>query len=307
MLEVFTYLLPRIAPLFLLIFIGFISGKYLEMRKEGISKLSIYILVPIIMFMGVMKASLSITVIMLPLMVWGISTLACLTVLKLGRVVLEEKTQANILALAAGTANSGYFGIPIAFMLFEDHIVGLYITTVLGMTLFQNSVGFYVTARGNYTPKESFIKLLKLPVIYAFILGVVLSYAEMEIPEFLQEFFRNIQGAYVVVGMMIIGVGIAQIKEFGFNWKFTGLAFFARFVVWPTLAFAVYQLDKHSFGVLGEDAARVMILAGIVPLAADTVALATILKCHPEEMASTVLMSTFFALIYLPIMVSLFL
>lgn len=277
------------------------------MRKEGISKLSIYILVPIIMFMGVMKANLSITVIMLPILVWIISTIACFIVLNISRMTLSQKTQGNILGLAAGTSNAGYFGIPIAFMLFEDHIVGLYITAVLGMTLFQNSVGFYVTARGKHTAKESFIKVLQLPVIYAFFLGLLLSYAGTEIPEFLNEFFRNIQGAYTVVGMMIIGVGIAQIDKFGVNWKFTGLAFLARFVIWPAIAFAIYMIDSYSFEFLGKDAGRVLVLAGIVPLAADTVAIASILKCHPEEMASTVLLSTLFAIIYLPMMVAIFL
>ncbi len=257
------------------------------------------------MFMGVMKTNLSLSVIMMPIIVCCISTIACLIVLKLGRFILTEKTQANILALASGTANSGYFGIPIAFMLFEDHIVGLYITTVLGMTIFQNTVGFYITARGNYEPKDALKKVLGLPVIYAFILGVILSYANVEIPESLQEFFRNIQGAYVVVGMMIIGVGLSQIEKLGINWKFTGLAFASRFIIWPAIAFAVYTIDKMTFNFLGPDAWQVLVLAGIVPLAADTVAIAALLDCHPEEMASTVLLSTFFALIYLPIMVSL--
>ena len=191
-------------------------------------------------------------------------------------------------------------------MLFEDHIVGLYITTVLGMTIFQNTIGFYITARGNHTPKDALKKVLTLPVIYAFFFGIIFSYAGWEIPDFLQDFMRNIQGAYVVVGMMIIGVGIAQVKKLGINWRFTGLAFAARFVVWPAIAFAVYTVDKMTFNLLGEDAWQVLVLAGIVPLAADTVAIAAILDCHPEEMASTVLLSTFFALIYLPIMVSLF-
>jgi malate permease and related proteins len=44
----------------------------------------------------------------------------------------------------------------------------------------------------------------------------------------------------------------------------------------------------------------------IVPLAANTVALATELKVHPERAAIAVLLSTLFALFYIPFMAYIF-
>jgi len=304
-MQIFLSLLPQILLLYFVIFLGFISAKKLSLSKEGISLLSIYVLVPMVMFYGVMKTDISITVLAIPFIIWGVSTLSCVIIFKLSRVFVAEKTCANILALCAGTANSGYFGIPVAFMIFEPKLVGIYITTVLGMTLFQNSVGFYITAKGHHTAKESLMKVFKLPVIYAFLFAIILKYSGVdEIPKFLLPFLENIKGCYIIIGMMIIGAGIADMQKLKFNFKFTFFAFFGRFVIWPCLAFMVYKVDAVTLHLLNENFGKAMILAGIVPLAADSVAIATILKCHPEEMAYAVLLSCLFALFYVPFVAS---
>jgi predicted permease len=50
---------------------------------------------------------------------------------------------------------------------------------------------------------------------------------------------------------------------------------------------------------------HVLALLAIVPLAANTVAYATQLNAHPEKAAVTVLASTLWALIYIPLIMSL--
>lgn len=52
---------------------------------------------------------------------------------------------------------------------------------------------------------------------------------------------------------------------------------------------------------------QVMFLLSIVPLAANTVALATELKAEPEKAATSVFFSTLFVLFYIPVMTMLFL
>ena len=47
-----------------------------------------------------------------------------------------------------------------------------------------------------------------------------------------------------------------------------------------------------------------MILMSIVPLAANTIALASDLDVHPEEATIAVFLSTIFALFYIPFMVT---
>jgi predicted permease len=48
---------------------------------------------------------------------------------------------------------------------------------------------------------------------------------------------------------------------------------------------------------------QVMVLLSVVPMAANTVAIAADLRVHPEKAAVAVLATTFFALVYIPLVV----
>ena len=305
MIELFLNLSAKIIPLYFVIFMGYLAGKYFDISRESLGTLAIYFFVPIVMFHGVMTAGYSIGLLFVPIIVCLISCCACLTVFYLSRKYIPEKSQANLLGLVAGTSNSGYFGIPIAMVLFDERGVGIYITVVLGMTIFQNTLGYYISYLGSYTAKESLHKLVKLPVIYAFLLGAFLNGIGLHIPEFSQDFFTNIRGAYVIIGMMIIGAGISQISKFSVDIKFTGMAMLSRHVIWPIFAIIAFYLDKFFIGIFDEQIGQALILASIVPLGADTVAIAAILRCHPQNMATSVLISSIVALIYIPIIASL--
>lgn len=307
-MDIFLSLLPQMILLYFVIFLGFIATRYLELSRDGISKLSIYILVPMVMFYGTMKTDLSIAIIFIPLIIFIVSTANCFLSLKVCNRFLDNKPSANILGLSAGTGNSGYVGIPIAFMLFEENVIGLYIISILGMTLFQNSIGFYVAARGKRTAQESFMQVLKLPVLYAFIFALILKFSGIEkTPEFMIPFLDNIKGCYVTIGMMIIGASLAKAEDFKINLKFTFFAFLVRFIFWPIIALTVYYIDQVTLGIFNEDIFKCLILMAIVPIAADTVAIANILKSNPEEMAGAIVISCIFALFYVPFMAALFL
>ncbi len=307
MIEVIAHLVPHIMPLYALIAMGYVAGKYFSLQKESLAILSIYLLVPFVMFYGIMKSEITIGVLVIPFAVCIFSSIACLIEYKIAKKFLPEKTMANILGLAAGTGNSGYFGLPVAILLFGEKGAGIYLVTILGLNLFQNTVGFYLTSRGNMTAEESLKKVLKLPVIYAFIIGVICNSAGLKIPDFAESFFTNIRGTYIVIGMMIIGLGLSTIEEFTFNFRFTAIAMLGRNIIWPAIAAAGYFIDHKFFGVFNEDIKNSLILVGIIPLAADTVSIASLLDCHPEDMATAVIISSLFAIIYVPVMVKILL
>ncbi len=63
----------------------------------------------------------------------------------------------------------------------------------------QNSVGYYITAKGNFSAKQSLLKMLKLPVLYAFILGVIFNLCEIKLPEIFINYNEYIKGAYTIL------------------------------------------------------------------------------------------------------------
>src|SRR5260221_14439938 len=115
------------------------------------------------------------------------------------------------------------------------------------MLLYENTIGFFIAARGHHTVTESLGKLLKLPLIYAVVLGLLANLLRLHLGEEYRDVITDFKGAYTVLGMMIIGLGLAGITEYKIDLLFTGISFLARFFVWPILVLSIIFLDTHFF------------------------------------------------------------
>jgi predicted permease len=296
-------LLTQLLPLYITIALGWVAGRYLQASGGHIAGIMLYIITPSVIFAGVMQAPLSPSVILLPVMVFGFCTLIALSHLYVARRWVKDST-ASLIPLSVGTGNSGYFGIPVALLLFGTEGLSIYILCMLGTTLFETSVGFYLAARGRFGIRDCMIKVARLPSLYAFLLGVILNMNNISIANALQPLFDNLRGAYSILGMMIIGMSILSFRGLVGSARFTLLAFAGKFISWPLLALSFTWLDAHWLGIYDLAVHQALFLLSITPVAANTVVIASILKTHPQQAAGTTLLSTLFALAFIPVMVT---
>lgn len=304
-MPLFFNLTVKLIPLYLNILLGYIAGKKLQANQETIAKLMFYMISPIIIFNGVLYTQLDARILSLPVLTFAISCSLCILFYRFSRKIWTDASK-NIMAFSAGSGATGYFGVPLAMMLFNPQTEGVYIMALLGVTLYDNSLGYYISAKGTYTAKECFYKLLRLPTLYAFVLGFLFNAFHISMPEIYRDFIGHIKGVYVVLGMMIIGLGLAGMTHFKLDAKFVGMTFLAKFLAWPLLVIGLVSIDRSFIGLYDPLIHQVLILISIVPLAVNTVIMASLIKCHPEKAAATVLLSTLFALFYIPMMTSLF-
>src|SRR5690606_32816096 len=111
---------------------------------------------------------------------------------------------------------------------------------------FENSVGFYLAARGRFSVVDCLKKVAKLPSLYAFFVAAALNLSGFGIPAVFQPLFDNLRGAYSVLGMMLIGMSILSFRGLAGNLRYTSLAFFGKFVVWPLLALLFWWVDSNG-------------------------------------------------------------
>lgn len=297
-------LLIKLLPLYITVALGWVAGRYLEVSGKHIAGMMLYIVTPSVVFSGVMAAPLTMEIILLPLLVFGFCTLIALLHMTIARKLLTDGSAA-IIPLSVGTGNTGYFGIPVALLLFGEQGLALYIVCMLGTTLFENSVGFYLAARGNHSIRDALMRMARLPSVYAFVAAVLLNLSELSIPEPFVPLFDNLRGAYSILGMMIIGMSILSFRGLAGNPVFTGLAFFGKFIAWPLLALGFWWLDVSVLGIYDLAVHQAIFLISITPIAANTVVIATLLDISPRQAAGTTLLSTLFALGFIPVMVAL--
>lgn len=297
------FLLPKLIPLYITIFLGFVAGRKLKVERESMGALVFYLLAPIIMFSGVMKANFTFSTFALPFVTFAFAALMNLLFLRLSRLVWRD-AHANIIACTAGTGNTGYFGLPVAMALFDEATVAAYILMILGTSIAESSIGFFIAACGKSSVRDSFLKVLKLPLLYAFAAGALLRLMGVELPPFLWDFIASVKGAYTLLGMMIVGLGLSGMCRLRVDMAFVGMSFFAKFIIWPLLMGLLVWLDRSLWGFYPESIHHALMLLAVVPMAANTVVIATILNIEPEKVASAVFLSYVLAIFYVPLMVA---
>ncbi len=78
------------------------------------------------------------------------------------------------------------------------------------------------------TYKDSLIKVIKMPIIYAATLGILLKYMDISLNDITLSFLSNFKGAYSVLGMMTIGITISKFSKIEFDAKFSILSIFGN-------------------------------------------------------------------------------
>jgi predicted permease len=118
--------------------------------------------------------------------------------------------------------------------------------------------------------------------------------------------FELFKSTYSVLGMMIVGMGLAGIQKTSFDLKFILASFTSKFIFWPIVVGLIVWADLAFFHIFNQEIHKVMLIMAIIPMAADTVVFSTKFNIHPEKASLTVMLSTLFTLIYIPIFTSLF-
>lgn len=298
--------LLKVIPLYLNMGLGYVAGKTLGVGRDTVAKLMLYMFAPLVIFNGVMNTQLSASVLFLPFLTFSICTALSFLFYWIATFIWSDTTK-NLVAFSAGTGNTGYFGLPLALLLFNDQGEGIYIMAILGVTLYENTIGFYMIARGKHSTKETLQKLARLPALYALGAGLIVNVLHVPKSEIVVDFMQHIKGAYTVLGMMIIGLGLAGLKQFKLDFPFIGMTFLARFVAWPLVIALIIMVDMYLFGLFDTTMYQALTLLSFVPLAVNMVILASLMEVHPEKASAAVLLSTIVAIFYIPLMVGCFL
>ncbi|RXK03189.1 transporter [Arcobacter sp. CECT 8989] len=305
-MNIFFIILGKIAPLYLNIGIGYILAKYFRIKREQIAFLLVYILGPVVIFFAVLSIEINMQLVFLPLFIFIFGSVIAFYILKKYKNEWNDAS-VNTLAFTCGTGNTGYFGIPLAMILLEPSVANIFIFGTLASLLYENTTGFYVTAKGSFTARQSIIKVLKLPLLYAFIAGLSFNLDGFRTPEVIVPYFENLKWAYGILGMMMLGMGMKGFNlHEDFDKKYIRISYFFKFIFWPAVVLAIIFLDKTFINFLNEEIYKVMFLFSIVPLAGNTVTLAVLLKAKPEKASFTVLLSTIVSVIYIPVMLAIY-
>ena len=234
----FSLVFFKVLSSLLSIGVGFGAGKLSKVQSDSIASLLFYLIAPIVFFAIPTGAKITINDFSIMIITYILCSLLGILTFFVYRKIWQDGHE-KILALSAGTGNSGYVVLPIAASLFDDKTLSIYGLCIIGMDLYVASIGYCLCAQTLVSGKESLIRIAKLPILNAFFIGCCFSLMGFQLPSFLNEFIKNMQVFYSVLGMLMIGVAISEIKILKLDIKFITAAFFSKFIVFP-LVFNIF-------------------------------------------------------------------
>ncbi|EOC0701560.1 AEC family transporter [Salmonella enterica subsp. enterica serovar Kokomlemle] len=282
----------KVSGLFIISCLGFIYGVFSKSHTKEISNLLINVISPVVVIISIIQSPGGGYYLYYSLGAFLFCSFLCVLAYFLSALFLSGKER-NLFSFTAGTGNTGYFALPIALSLFSEDQISIAIFIIIGVNIYEFSVGYYFMNMGRGDTKSVLHKTLRLPVLYAAILGIALKSMSFDVNNDFLLIINNFKGAYSVLGMLLIGIVLASSPKSAPDIKFMSVSLLWKHCLVPLLSLLFVFIPEEQF--------KVVFLMALTPLAGNTVVFSSSLDLHPEKAATSVLLSSLISVVLIPV------
>ncbi|MBW2975124.1 AEC family transporter [Candidatus Woesearchaeota archaeon] len=280
-------ILQVVAPVFLIISLGFIIGRYKKINIRVLLDFTIYIAAPCLIFYSIAESSFVFNE-------FFVIFFAVASVLLFGALLaylwfklagLDHRG----LYLPLMFPNTGNMGFPIILFAFgmEGLAKGVIYSTFTSLFLF--SLGVYIVAR-----KANLKEVFRLPLIYAVVLGILFSVLNLKLPLAVMNPVKMLGDTAIPLQLIILGFSLSSVKIKSIKLSVLGAIF--KFIS----AFLIALAFVSIFGISGLTR-KVILLQSIMPSALFCIILSEKYNRDSSLVASTVFISTLLSIITIPL------
>ncbi len=274
-------------PILLIALIGFFAGQWLNIKTHDISKITLYVLSPALVFDLLSSSHLSNSEIInlfiftsLGMLLTGAIALMIGWMLHLPRDVLAA------VVLTAGLINAGNYGLSLNKFAFGDLSLPAASIVFVTSVIIINTFGVAVASLGTHSLKDSLVSLLKIPSVYAVFLALLFLAFDWKLPTPIERITSSLSDATIPMMLLLLGLQMRSHKGFQ-HMKALLLTVSVRLLASPIVAFLlVAMLNIQGFGY------KAGMVQASMPTAVMAIVLATEFDTQPEFVTSAVLVST---------------
>lgn len=279
------------APVFILGAAGFVWVRAgYDYPTAFVTRLAMTLAVPCLIFTALIAADITPRALaqlsLAAVLCYGLITLAALAIVRVFRL----DTRAYLAPLTFG--NTGNLGLPLALFAFGDTGLGLAVVVFAVMAIIMFTVGLWMIA-GIQNP----LRVLREPILWASILGVVVLVAGWELPVVALNSLTLIGQMGIPLMLLTLGAAVARLKPARV------LPAFGLSAIKLSVGLAVGVGVGAALGLTGVPLA-VLILQMATPVGVTSYLMAERYKTDPDAAASLVVTSTILAIVALPITLS---
>lgn len=182
--------------------------------------------------------------------------------------------------------NAGNYGIPFIQFAFGSEGVARAAIFFTANSVLTNTLAVYIASAGHSDLRKSFAAVLKMPLVYAAILGLGFNALHLTLPEPLARAIELAAAAALPVMLVNLGLEMARAKLQDYEWR-VFLAAGIKLLVTPVVAIALASL----MGLAGLTRA-VSILEAAMPTAVMASLIATEFRARSDFVTSVVFVTT---------------
>ena len=296
-LAVFT---QNILPILIVAGCGFALQKWKTLDKQTLSKVTLYILSPALVFSSLVKSELK-TGELGSLVLFTILAMAAMAIIAflLARMMRLSRRETAALVITVVFVNGGNYGLTLNQLRYGDAGLSLAIVYYATSTILLYSVGILIASMGRLHWKAALKRLLSLPPIYAAVGAILVYFFAIPLPGPLVSAIDILGRGAIPVMLLVLGMQMADMQGNG-ALRLTIPAIGLRLLVGPLVAVLVAGL----VGLQGLSRS-VGIIEASMPTAVITIILATEFELQPTAVTSIVIGSTLLSPITLSLMITL--
>jgi len=279
-----------VAPILVLLVLGAFLQKRFRFNLKALSQLITYCFMPAAVFVNLYETTVELAV---------LGEVALFIVLFIGsQMVLSHflakslglaKTETAVFKNSVVLINSGNYGIPVAQMIFAAQPIGVAIQVLL--VIFQNmttyTYGLYNLISSTKSGLAIVKDFLKMPIIHALIIGVVMNFFHIGIPQFIRIPIDHVADGFIAVALITLGAQLSQLEIKSMFNKTVFVSCITRLVVGPAVALLIIFMLRLD-GVVAQS----LFIASAFPTSRNSSSLALEYDIESATAAQTVLFST---------------
>ena len=279
-----------VAPILVLLIAGALLQLKFTFNLKAMSQLITYCFMPAAVFINLYETSVNLEV---------LSQITIFIFLFIGSQMLLShwmakwmglpKQQAAVFKNSVVLINSGNYGIPVAQMIFVSHPIGVAIQVIL--VIFQNmttyTYGLYNLISATKSGKDIIVDFLKMPIVHAFILGGLMNFFNIGIPEFMRIPLDHVANGFIAVALLTLGAQLSQLELKTMLNKTIVVSCVTRLIIGPVVAFVII-IALGLDGVVAQS----LFIASAFPTSRNSSSLALEYDIESNIAAQTVLFST---------------
>ena len=285
--ELFQTFANNLLPILIIGSTVVLLGKLLNVDPRPLGRVIFYIFSPVLVFSLIIKSQLSLDKIASML---GIAAAVILisggVAWVTGRLMRFEQQTLIAVLLTSMFINAGNYGLPLVSFAFGEEALAYASIFFVASAIMLNTVGVLIASLGHLDLKKSLLGLLKVPHVYAIILGLMVLNAGWILPAPLARAVSLLANGAIPAMLVLLGIELQRV-EWSRHVRAISVSATIRLVIGPLIGLGLASL----FGLSGA-ARQAAVTQSAMPAAVMITILASEYKLEPSLVTASIFVST---------------